>query len=296
MALQKKAGSQNQSPKTPTHIDGRDDRTKGELHGNSTIAERLEELESLPHRNAVLHWAAFTLSLLSFILLLTWVSSSQGPVSNAWILLDIGLGVIFAVDFLTRSGLRWGRAAYVLSHFFDFVAIVPALALVQQGFVIEGVWVWLILIARAVRVVDRFLGDGFVQRTVLALVEGFEEEITDRVLERIIARIQGDMDRAGFSHGVAEAFIRNKADVLQRVRAAHPQEGLVPNLAHIVGLDAALERAEERAYDAIVEIVNSEEVDRAIRDIVNSSFSRIRNELGEKSWRQYLGFRSRRAK
>ena len=185
---------------------------------------------------------------------------------------------------------------YLRTRFFDFVAIVPALALVHHGFVIEGVWVWLILVARAARVVDRFLGDGFVRRNVLALVEGFEEEITDRVLERIIARIQADMDRAGFSHGVAEAFVRNKAAVLQRVRAATPREGLVPGLAHIVGLDAALERAEERTYDAIVGIMNSEEVDRAVRDVVNSSFSRMRNELGKKSWRQHLGIRRRRAK
>ena len=297
MALRKKVESQNQLPKTPTDIAGQNDINKGELpKSNLTIAARLEELESLPHRNAALHWAAFTLSLLSLILLSTWVFSSQGAVPSALVLLDIGLGVVFAIDFFTRSGFRWGRAAYLRTHFFDFVAIVPALALVHHGFVIEGVWVWLILVTRFVRVVDRFLGDGFVQRNVLALVEGFEEEITDRVLQRIIARIQGDMGRASFSRGVAEALVRNKADVLQRVRAATPHEGLMPGLAHLVGLDAALERAEERTYDAVVGILNSEQVDRAVRDIINSSFSSMINELGRKSWRQHLGIQRLQAK
>jgi hypothetical protein len=83
---------------------------------------------------------------------------------------------------------------------------------------------------------------------------------------------------------------------LQRVRTATPHEGLVPELAHLVGLDKALERTEERTYDAIVAMINSEEVDRAVRDVVNSSFSRMRNELGKKSWRQHLGIRRRRAK
>jgi len=55
-------------------------------------------------------------------------------------------------------------------------------------------------------------GDGFVQRNIWALIEGMEEEITDRVLQRIITRVQGDMDRANFSHGVAEAF-KKKQDV-----------------------------------------------------------------------------------
>jgi len=233
MALQKK-----QSAKTPTVIDGQDDTTKGKLPGNSTIGARLKELESLPHRNVVLHWAAFTLSLLSLIILSAWVFSSRGSVPRVLVLLDIGLGVVFAVEFFTRSGFRWNWATYLRTRFFDFVAIVPALALVHTG----SPWreygygsSWL----RALPA--QWIGfSGWVHTTqCLGLVEGFEESITDRVLERIIARIQADMDRAGFSHGVAEAFVRNKAAVLQRVRAATPSEGLVPSLAHIVGLDAA---------------------------------------------------------
>jgi energy-coupling factor transporter transmembrane protein EcfT len=263
---------------------------------NSTIAKRLEEMESLPHRNKILHWGAFTLSLMSLILLSAWVFSSRGPVPPAWIWLDIGLGVIFAIEFFTRSGYRWTGFNYLRSHFFEFFAIIPVLVLVNHGFIIESVWVWLILITRFARVVDRFLGDGFVRRIIWALVEGFEEEITDRVLERIIARIQSDMDHAGFSRGVADAFIRNKSSVLQRVRAATPREGVVPSLAHIVGLDDALERAEERTYDAIVGIIGSDEVDKAVRDVVNSSFSRMRNELGRKSWRQHLGLWNHPAK
>jgi hypothetical protein len=275
-------------------IDGQNDTAKRELpEDHSTIAARLEALESLPHRSAALHWAAFTLSLLSLILLLAWVLGSRGSVPRAWVLLDIGLGVLFTVEFFTRSGFRWNRATYWRTRFFDFVAIVPALALVHHGFVIEGVWVWLILVARTARAVDRLLGDGFVRRNVLALVEGFEEEMTDRVLERIIARIQGEMDRASFSHGVAEVFVRNKAAVLQRVRAATPHEGFVPALAHLVGLVTALERAEERTYDAVVGIIDSDEIDRAVRDVVNSSFSRMRSQIGKKSWRQHLGIRRR---
>jgi hypothetical protein len=297
MTTQKIDESLNPLPETHLQSDGLAGPSKGELpEGNSTIVARLEELEVLPHRNAFLHWAAFVLSLLSLILLSVWVFSSRAPVPGVWVLIDIGLGVVFAVEFFTRSGFRWGKAKYIRSRFFDFVAIVPALALVQHGFVIEGVWVWLILVARAARMIDRLLGDGFILRTALTLVEGFEEEITDRVLERIIARIQADMDRAGFSHGVARAFAANKTAILQRVRAATPHEGFVPGVAHIVGLDAALERAEERTYDAIVGVLNSEEVDRAVRDVVNSSFSRMRTELGKKSWRHHLGIRRYQAK
>jgi hypothetical protein len=297
MTSEKKTQSQNHLPETPVKINRPEGAAKEELpQGNLTIISRLEEIESLPHRHKALHWGAFAISLLSLILFGTWVFSSQDAVPPGWVLLDLGLTVLFAVEFITRSGFRWGRAAYLRTRFFDFIAIIPALALVHHGIAVEAVWVWIILIARTVRVIDRFLGDGFVRRNVLALIEGFEEELTDRVLDRIISRLQAEMDRAGFSHGVAEAIGRNKSAILQRVRTATPHEGIVPGLAHIVGLDAALERAEERTYESIVEILNSQEVDTAVRDVVNSAFSRMRSKLGEKSWQKHLGIQSRRSK
>ncbi|MFY9813914.1 MAG: hypothetical protein WBL37_07405 [Dehalococcoidales bacterium] len=257
----------------------------------SGISARLEELESRPRRGAVLHWLAFILSLVSLVILAMWVFGSQGAVPGVYVIGDIAIGVVFAVEFFTRSGFHWGRISYLRSRFFDFIAIVPAMALVGHGFPWQSVWLWIIFAARAIRVVDRLLGDGFFGRNVLALVEGFEEQITDRVLERIIARIQADMDKAGFSHGVAEALKKNKPSILQRVHAATPHEGLLPDLAHIAGLDKALERVEERTYDSVVEIVNSQEVDKAVRDSVNSVFFRMRAELGGNKWRKHLGIR-----
>jgi hypothetical protein len=297
MTLPKPFEGQDQQSKTPLKKKEKETKSRGELPKSSlTITERLEQLEALPRRNAALHWATFTLALLSLVLLATWVFSSRGPVPAGWIWLEIGLAVIFAIEFFTRSGFRWDRRGYLRTRFFEFVAIVPVLALVHHGFFWEGAWVWLILVMRVIRVFDRFLGDGFASRNVLALVEGFEEEITDRVFQRIIVRMQADVDRAGFSHVAAEALLRNKAAVLERVKAATPREGVVPGLAHVVKLDAVLERAEERTYDAVVKILDSEEVDAALRDVINSSFSRMHDELSEKSWRKHLGIRGQRDK
>ncbi len=288
MALQKET-----QPRKTASTDAVQDKV---LKDNLSLEDRLEELEALPRRNPVLHWVAFVLSMFSLILLSAWVFSSRGPVPTGWIIFDIGLCAIAVVEFLTRSGFKWNRGAYLTSHLFEFIAIIPVLLLVNHGFVIEAVWVWIILVARFARTIDRLAGDGFVQRNIWALVEGFEEELTDRVLQRIIARVQADMNRAHFSHDVAAAFVRNKSSVLQRVREATPKDGLMASLAHIVGLDKALERAEERTYDAIVEIIDSEEIDAAVRDVVNSVFSHMHSELGQKSWKQKIGIRHHQIK
>jgi len=288
MVLQKKVEHRNKM----VQIDDNNAIIKAPLpKDNASIEARLEELESRPRRNAVLHWIGFALSLVALILLAVWVFSSRGQVPTGWVWFDIGLGIFTLVEFFTRSGFHWNRGVYLRSRFFDFIAIIPALALVNHGFAIENVMVWLILTARFVRVIDRLLGDGFVQRNIWALVGGFEEELTNRVLQRIILRVQADMNRAHFNHEVSAAFVRNKSSVLQRVREATPKDGLMPSLAHIVGLDKALERAEERTYDAIVEIIDSEEIDKAVRDVVNSIFSRLHSELGQKSWKKNIGIR-----
>jgi len=286
MTAKKKA----ESDIKPSKIDASGSKSEQVLpKKKAIIEERLDELESLPRRNPILHWAAFFLSLFSLIMLATWVFSSRGSVPTVWVSVDTGLGVILALEFFTRSGFRRDGFIYFRTRFFDFVAIVPALALVHYGLIGEVVWIWIILAARATRMIDRLLGDGFANRNSLALIEGLEEEITDRVLERIVTRVQADMDQADFSHGIAEALARNKDSVLGRIRAATPHDGFVPGLAHMVHLDAALERAEERTFDAVVGIIDSKEVDHAVKDVVSSLFSRMRTELGERTWRKHLG-------
>jgi len=81
-------------------------------------------------------------------------------VPTVWVVVDIGIGIISLIEFFTRSGFRWDSGAYLRSHFFDFVAIVPALFLVNHGVAGELVWVWIILVARFIRVIDRLGGMG----------------------------------------------------------------------------------------------------------------------------------------
>jgi hypothetical protein len=128
MTTKNKVEPQKQSFKTTTLKDEHDDPAGAKTsEGVPTIAVRLEEMEALPHRNAALHWIAFTLSLLSLILLSTWVFSSRELVPMGWVLLDVGLGVVFAIELFTRSGFRQDKGLYLRTRFIDFIAIVPAL-------------------------------------------------------------------------------------------------------------------------------------------------------------------------
>jgi hypothetical protein len=153
------------------------------------------------------------------------------------------------------------------------------------------IWVWIILIARFSRAIDRVLGDGFLMRNILGLLEGIEEEISDRVMQRIITRARVDLERISFGKGVAESLDRNKQNLLQKVREKHPHQGLGGGLAQISGLNSALEKAEEHTFDAVIEIIRSPEVDHAIREGIDSVFDTLQKEVEVKSWRRNLGIK-----
>jgi len=228
------------------------------------------------------------------VFLSLWLAFRQDPLPSSWVYLDIGLAVFFLLEFFTRSGFRRNPASYVRTRFFDFIALIPVLALVNRGFPAEGAWVWLVLAARLIRFVDRLLGDGFVGRNIFALIDGFEEEITDRVTLRFISRLEEDMQRGRFTGNLAEVFQRNRAGILARIKAQNPSTGVLAGVARLTGLDTFLERTEERTYDAVVEILKSHEVETAVNESLASVFSTMRKEIAVKSWKQNLGFRRRR--
>jgi voltage-gated potassium channel len=252
---------------------------------------RLIEMAEKPRRIWFLHWLAVFISAVSLAISVYWIVDINRQATPLWIWLDVGLCVFFALEFFTRSGFHWNRLQYSFTHFFDFIALIPVVTLAYYTVPHPYIWMWFILISRAGRAVDRILGDGFLRRNAFALAEGFEEEITDRVLLRIMERIQADLARGKFGTGISKALMNNKEAVLARVRAAHPHEGIVPNIARFTGLEAALERAEESTYDAIVQIIGSPEVDRAIRETVDSAFNTMRAEIAVKSWREHLGIK-----
>jgi voltage-gated potassium channel len=286
--------AEKNNPEKDIQIKGDCSELTGESKESTVRAAHLREICMLSHHRGPLYWTAFLLSLISLGMTIAWIVFLRPTLPIMLVWMDVALGVFFAAEFLTRHGLRWNWVGYIETRFFDFIAIVPVLLLINYQIPYDQIWLWVILAARSIRVIDRLLGDGFLRRNILALIEGFEEEITDRVLFRIISRIEIDLYRGSFSHGLAVALNRNKSSVLGRVREAHPREGFAAGLAHITGLDTALEKAEERTFDAIVNIIDSPEADKAVRDAVESAFKVMKKELEVKSWRQRIGFQKRR--
>lgn len=233
-----------------------------------------------------LHWLAWAAALASLLVAALWMWGPSSPRATAILqAADIGFALFFVAEFFTRTGWRHARLSYLKWRWFDVVAIIPIAAM---GPLAVAPLVWTVFVCRCIRLIDRTLGDGFVQRKAIALLGMVEEELSDRVLIKMLTRWERELEHANFGTSMAAALARNKHDVLARVYAEQLQEGAFARLAHLTGLQAALEREEERLFGALIEMVGSKEVDEAIRDVIASSLRRSREQLGAKDWRREI--------
>ena len=265
-------------------------------HGNlspkvAAHLHRLEVLDSRQHRSGVMHWIAMLFALASLGILIFGMVAFKRPLPALWVWLDLAICIFFFFEFFTRSGFHWHGLKYARTHVFDFIAIVPALLFLHHGIFIEGLWVWLVLVTRSIRALDRILGDGFLEHNFFGLLEGLETEITDKVVLRIMDRVQNDLVSGKIGHSSAQVLENNRDNVLRRVRAEYPQEGLGADLARFIGLEAAIERIEGRIYDAVADVLNSSEVDTVIQEDLDLIFDGLRADLGNEEWRNHLGFK-----
>ena len=77
--------------------------------------------------------------------------------------------------------------------------------------------------------------------------------------------------------------------MLNRIRAEHPHDSIGADIAHLIGIEAAITRAEGRIYDSMVDVLKSPEVDRVIRANLDAIFAGLRAEIGKKDWKKHLG-------
>ena len=242
----------------------------------------------MPSRPRWLHWLAWFASIVSFAILITFWG---GPDWDFEIVqqIDLWVSIGFAIEFFTRSGFRQQKWNYAKWRWFDFIAMVPVVFLVD--YVAWYEWVlWIVLAARLSRMIDRTLGDGFVKRHFLAFTEAIEEEISDRVLLKIMARIENELANAKFGDTAAKAIAVNKDAILKRIYEEQlPDTGTLSKVANITGLQGAIEKMEARVFDAIITIIGSAETDELIKDIVTQSMAKARAEIAEKSWKQKIG-------
>jgi hypothetical protein len=52
-----------------------------------------------------------------------------------------------------------------------------------------------------------------------------------------------------------------------------------------------LEKAEERTFTSVVDILASSEVDHAIHESLDSTFAVLKSQIGQRTWRRHLGIK-----
>jgi hypothetical protein len=84
----------------------------------------------------------------------------------------------------------------------------------------------------------------------------------------------------------------NKSAVVGRIQSETRLKGVAGSIAELTGLDKALAKAEEQVYDSAVGIVDSTELDKAVRQVIESAFTTLKADLARKQWKTHLGIRN----
>ncbi|MHB8585144.1 MAG: hypothetical protein ACYDDF_04825 [Thermoplasmatota archaeon] len=238
-------------------------------------------------RSRFVHWMAFGTAILSFALLAGWALEPQPTVPFGLVAIDVAITLFSLYEFWTRSGLHWHGTRYVGLHFFDFIAMVPGFALVAYGY--HGrIVLWILVAARAARAVDRTLGDGFAERFAISVLDLVESEIVDEVTRNVARHMGEEVARASFARAISAALKTNKEPLLEKLRAEQLPAGALGALGRISGIETMLHHAEERAFDAITDLLGSDEIDKAIRDVIGDTVANLEKRASRPSWRQRI--------
>ena len=245
---------------------------------------------ALERRPRWIHWSAWFASVVSFATLLGWLLGPRRPESLAPLgTVDLLLSAAWTLEFFTRTGWRRSGLRYLAWRWFDVVAMLPILFLLDIGWNVPAAIVWFVLATRLVRATDRTLGDGFLLGLFTTVLEGVEEEISDRVILKITSRIGAELEKARFGAAASKALAANRGAILERIYEEQLKDGgLLTRVAQATGLRSALEKSEARVFDSILEILGSEATDQAIRAVIRETLGRATAEIGQKSWRKRL--------
>ena len=199
---------------------------------------------------------------------------------NLIIPLDIGICVVFAVDYLVRMG-RSGRPAlaFARENLFQPFAMIPL-----STPVINQVQVLMILIvaARFVRAFNVVFGEQAFQ-AILRRYSGFlAREITDAVMVRSMATAREVVARGRFAHWVADALDRRRGELHMVVLESLERVPAWETFKRLPGSEELVERSERLAVEALLETMRSERLNILIANIIDDSLEEFKLALEEK--------------
>lgn len=197
---------------------------------------------------------------------------------------DVGICVLFAVEFLASwSHLRW-RPAFLLRNWYDVLGMVPvAHPVFTQGGWTRVLWV-LVVLARISRAVDRLVGERvtatLTRRGTSALVDAVKHPLTVAVLEEVAAVLQ----TGHYTKNIAAALDENREELKDMVREKIEEDRLTRRITVVPFSDRFVDTVSETTLRVIFSVLDDPRTDELISDMLRENITQMRTEVQERAY------------
>lgn len=201
------------------------------------------------------------------------------------IIIDLVIVGIFAIEFLWRLARAPDRKAYVKGHWYDLVGMVPVSHPLFRGFRLARVLRLVVLSGRLVRATNRSFGEAVVEKTVGRYKDIIVEEISDRIILRVLDETERVLTAGAYGSSTARALHANRDALMARINDQLKEDRATRWAMHVPGMERVLEAVQERTINSVIATVGSEEVNQTIISVVREILGDLRREVAKKEWK-----------
>ncbi len=199
-----------------------------------------------------------------------------------WI--DVGICVLFALEFLTSwSHLQW-RPAFLLRNWYDVLGMIP----VAHPVFVSGGWtrlLWgVVVLARIGRAADRLFGEkvtaSVTKRATGALVDAVKHPITVAVLEEVAAVLQ----TGHYTKNTAAALAENREEIKNMVREKIEEDRLTGRITVVPYSDKLVDTVSETTMRVIFAVLDDPRTDELVADLLRENILQMRAEVHDRAY------------
>lgn len=243
-------------------------------------------------------WTFVALALASVVLLIADEILSRTDALSAdsrkiLIQIDLGICVLFFVEFLVRLIRAERRWHFVKSHWYDIIGMIPASHPALRGFRLVRLVRIFVLGSRFVRATNRTFGAMTFEAVVRRFSDILVEIVSDAVILKNLDVLAPGLVRARFAERIGDALAKNRQQVSQLVRRSMAQHATGKRLIRMPGVRNLVDAAETAVVDSIIESLRSNELNFVIQEATQEVLDELKKQVAVREYAQQSGLRTR---
>lgn len=195
---------------------------------------------------------------------------------RAIVYIDLTIVGIFALEYLVRLSQAKDKKAFVKSHWYDLVGMVPVSHPIFRGFRLARIFRLVVISGRLLRATDRSLGEAFLQKQLTKYRAIVVEELTEPIFVAGLKLTENALVKGDYGSAVARALAQQRDTIANHMVNQMRKDTALNLLLKTPGIGPGIERLPGRVLDGVVETLGAPEIDDAIRQVIREIMADLR--------------------